>query len=118
MTASSAPIDAAASPAPDASLDLGTGRLAPSLPRSGRVAWRDALRRLVRGQPADPAWSRPALIAVAALGGGLMLWALTANGYANTYYSSAVYAGSKSWAAFFYDAIDPSRYVSLDKTPL
>jgi 4-amino-4-deoxy-L-arabinose transferase-like glycosyltransferase len=79
---------------------------------------RERLRTLLRGRPADPAWSRPALLGVALLAGLLMLWGLTVNGYANTYYSSAVYAASHSWSAFFYNALDLSRYVSMDKTPL
>jgi 4-amino-4-deoxy-L-arabinose transferase-like glycosyltransferase len=79
---------------------------------------RERLRALLRGRPADPPWSRPALIGVALLAAVLMLWGLTANGYANTYYSSAVYAASHSWSAFFYNALDLSRYVSMDKTPL
>jgi 4-amino-4-deoxy-L-arabinose transferase-like glycosyltransferase len=73
---------------------------------------------LLRGQPAAPPWSRPALLGVALLAAVLMLWGLTANGYANTYYALAVYAGSHSWSALFYNALDLSGYVSIDKTPL
>ncbi len=82
------------------------------------ISARERLRALLRGRPADSPWSRPALLGVALLAAALMLWGLTANGYANTYYASAVYAGSHSWSAFFYDALDLSRYVALDKTPL
>ncbi len=79
---------------------------------------RERLRALLRGRPADPPWSRPALLGVALLAAVLMLWGLTVNGYANTYYASAVYADSHSWSAFLYNALDLSRYVSIDKTPL
>ncbi|MFI5003802.1 MAG: glycosyltransferase family 39 protein [Solirubrobacterales bacterium] len=93
-----------------------------ALPASPRLALTlsagDRLRALLRGRPADPPWARLALIGVALLAGVLMLWNLTANGYANTYYASAVYAGSHSFSALFYDALDLSRYVALDKTPL
>lgn len=78
----------------------------------------ERVRALLRGRPADPPWSRPALLGVALLAAALMLWGLTANGYANTYYASAVYAGSHSWSALFYNALDLSGYVSIDKTPL
>jgi 4-amino-4-deoxy-L-arabinose transferase-like glycosyltransferase len=76
------------------------------------------LRALLRGRPADPPWARPALLGIALLAAVLMLWGLTVNGYANTYYASAVYADSHSWSAFLYNALDLSRYVSIDKTPL
>jgi len=79
---------------------------------------RERLRARLRGRPADPPWSRLALLGVALLAAVLMLWGLTVNGYANTYYASAVYADSHSWSAFLYNALDLSRYVSIDKTPL
>ncbi|MDX6668581.1 MAG: hypothetical protein QOK04_1961, partial [Solirubrobacteraceae bacterium] len=79
---------------------------------------RAALRRLLRGRPADPPWSRPALIGVTVLAAALLLWSLTRSSYANTYYASAVYAGSHSWSALFFNAVDLSQYVSIDKTPL
>jgi 4-amino-4-deoxy-L-arabinose transferase-like glycosyltransferase len=66
----------------------------------------------------DPRWSRPALAAVAALAGLLMTWGLARNGYANSYYSSAVMTASRSWSAFGLDSLDPSGLVSLDKPPL
>jgi 4-amino-4-deoxy-L-arabinose transferase-like glycosyltransferase len=92
-----------------------------ALPRSQPAAserLRSLARRALRGAPGDPVWSRPALIGVALLAGLLVLWGLTANGNANTYYASAVYAASHSWSAFFHDALDLSQYVSVDKTPL
>ena len=76
------------------------------------------LRRLVRGQPADPAWSRPALVGIAVLAGLLVLWGLTRNGYANSYYAEAVQAGSHSWKALLTNSLDASGFVSLDKGPL
>ena len=94
------------------------GELAlPSPARRSRLPG-GAARRLVRGDPADPAWSRPALLGVCLLAGVLVCWSLTANGYANTYYSEAVYAGTRSWTAFLTNALDVSGYVSIDKTPL
>src|SRR5712692_5873193 len=95
-----------------------TGELAlPSAARPGRALAAGA-RRLVRGHPADPAWSRPALLGVGALAGLLMCWSLTSNGYGNPYYAEAVAAGTQSWSAFFSGALDVSGYVGYDKTPL
>jgi len=66
----------------------------------------------------DPAWSRPALIAVALLAAGLMLVELTRNGYGNTYYAAGALAASRSWTALFTNAADLGGYVSLDKGPV
>jgi 4-amino-4-deoxy-L-arabinose transferase-like glycosyltransferase len=76
------------------------------------------LRRLIRGREADPAWSRPLLWLVAVLAGILTLWELTRNGYANTYYAEAAQAASRSWKAWFTNALDVSGSDSLDKGPL
>jgi hypothetical protein len=75
------------------------------------------LRRLVRGRPADPSWSRPALVGIAVLAGLLVLWGLTRNGYANSYYAEAVQAGTHSWKALLTNSVDGSGFVSLDKGP-
>ncbi len=79
---------------------------------------RTALRRLVRGREADPAWSRPLLWLVGLLAGALTLWGLTRNGYANTYYAEAAQAASRSWWAWLSNSVDTSSLVSLDKGPL
>ncbi len=79
---------------------------------------RARLRRLVRGREADPAWSRPLLWLVAVVAGALTLWGLTRNGYANTYYAEAAQAASRSWKAWFTNALDVSGSDSLDKGPL
>jgi 4-amino-4-deoxy-L-arabinose transferase-like glycosyltransferase len=91
------------------------GRLAgPSL-RSRAEA---RARLVARGNEADPAWSRPLLWAVALLAGVLGFWGLTRNGYANTYYSEAAQAASRSWTAWITNALDVSGSDSLDKGPL
>ncbi len=66
----------------------------------------------------EPAWSRPALIAVVLLAGGLTLIDVTRSGYGNTYYAAGALAASHSWTALFTNAADLSGYVSLDKGPL
>jgi 4-amino-4-deoxy-L-arabinose transferase-like glycosyltransferase len=67
---------------------------------------------------AEPAWSRPASIAVVVLAAGLMLIDVTRSGYGNTYYAAGALAASRSWNALFTNAADLGGYVSLDKGPL
>ncbi len=84
--------------------------------RRPKVAWRP-LGRLVRGRAADPAWVRPALLALLVGTGFLYLWDLGASGWANSFYSAAVQAGTKSWKAFFFGSFDSSNFITVDKSP-
>ena len=77
----------------------------------GRVA------RLVRGKETDPAWVRPALFGLIAATAVLYLWGLGAEGWANSFYSAAVQAGTKSWKAFFFGSSDSSNFITVDKPP-
>ncbi|MGH2857435.1 MAG: glycosyltransferase family 39 protein, partial [Solirubrobacteraceae bacterium] len=52
------------------------------------------------------------------LAGVLVLWALAANGYANSWYADGALAASKSWKSMFDNSADLSNVVSLDKGPL
>jgi 4-amino-4-deoxy-L-arabinose transferase-like glycosyltransferase len=79
--------------------------------RQGRMA------RFVRGSESDPAWVRPALLTLLALTAVLYLWDLGASGWANSFYSAAVQAGSKSWKAFFFGSSDSSNFITVDKPP-
>ncbi|WP_235030700.1 ArnT family glycosyltransferase [Nonomuraea solani] len=49
--------------------------------------------------------------------GVLYLWGLGASGWANSFYSAAVQAGSQSWKAFFFGASDAAGAITVDKTP-
>jgi 4-amino-4-deoxy-L-arabinose transferase-like glycosyltransferase len=73
-------------------------------------------RRLVRLR--SPRTLRAATL-VALLGGTalLYLWGLSASGYANTFYSAAVQAGSQSWKAFFFGSLDAGNAITVDKPP-
>jgi len=73
--------------------------------------------RVVRGRPDDPAWARPALLALLVVTGGLYLFDLGAQGWANAFYSAAVQAGTKSWKAFFFGSFDSSNFITVDKPP-
>ncbi|MFE9771074.1 ArnT family glycosyltransferase [Streptomyces sp. NPDC005931] len=74
-------------------------------------------RRLWRGRPEDPRWARPALLALLLVTGLLYLCNLSASGYANSFYSAAVQAGSQSWKAFFFGSLDAANAITVDKPP-
>ena len=78
----------------------------------------EGLRSLVRGRADEAAWVRPAFLGVLALAALLYLWNLTVSGYANTYYSAASLAASKSWTAWFFGSFDASNFITVDKPPL
>ncbi len=85
----------------------------------GPPAWRPRGRvaSLWRGREDDPAWVRPALLALLVGTAVLYLWGLGSVGWGNSYYTAAVQAGSKSWKAFLYGSTDASNFVTVDKTP-
>ncbi|MPY53373.1 ArnT family glycosyltransferase [Streptomyces acidicola] len=74
-------------------------------------------RRLWRGRPEDNRWVRPAFLLMLVVIGGLYTWNLTASGYANSFYSAAVQAGSQSWKAFFFGSLDAANAITVDKPP-
>lgn len=75
------------------------------------------VRRLWRGRPEDPRWARPALLVLLAATLLLYLYGLGASGYANSFYSAAVQAGSTSWKAFFFGSLDAGNSITVDKPP-
>ncbi|AZG46919.1 ArnT family glycosyltransferase [Gordonia insulae] len=83
-------------------------------PRAGRRGRRiaDRLRRerAVR-------WSPFALAGLLVATAILYLWNLSASGYANTFYAAAAQAGSQSWTAWFFGALDSSNFITVDKPP-
>ncbi len=74
-------------------------------------------QRLWRGSPADPAWARPALIGLLVATAVFYLYNLTANGWANSFYSAAVQAGSANWEALFFGSSDAANSITVDKPP-
>ncbi|MCA1223025.1 glycosyltransferase family 39 protein [Streptomyces sp. 8L] len=73
--------------------------------------------RLWRGRADDAPWVRPALLALLLLTAVLELWNLSASGYANSFYSAAVQAGSSSWKAFLFGSSDAGNSITVDKPP-
>lgn len=74
-------------------------------------------QRLIRGNTEDPTWARPALFALLAATALLYTYGLTSNGWANSFYSAAVQAGSESWKAFFFGSSDAGNSITVDKPP-
>ncbi|MER7955721.1 glycosyltransferase family 39 protein [Streptomyces sp. NPDC096030] len=80
-------------------------------PSGGRLA------RVWRGRAEDAPWVRPAFLALLAVTTALYVWNLSASGYANSFYSAAVQAGSESWKAFFFGSLDAANAITVDKPP-
>ncbi len=78
---------------------------------------RTRAQRLWQGREEDPAWARPALLGLLAATAALYLWDLTANGWANSFYSAAAQAGSQSWEAFLFGSSDAGNSITVDKPP-
>ncbi|GAC86145.1 putative glycosyltransferase [Gordonia paraffinivorans NBRC 108238] len=47
----------------------------------------------------------------------LYLWNLSINGWANSFYSAAIQAGSESWKAWFFGSSDMANSITVDKPP-
>ncbi|MEV6783456.1 glycosyltransferase family 39 protein, partial [Streptomyces sp. NPDC051098] len=73
--------------------------------------------RLWRGRAGDAPWVRPALLGLLLITAVLYSYDLSASGYANSFYSAAVQAGSESWKAFFFGSSDAASAITVDKPP-
>ena len=89
----------------------------PSRPSTGTPSGTSRLNRLWRGSVDDPGWARPAFLGLLLGTGVLYLWGLGESGWANSFYSAAVQAGSESWKAFFFGSSDAASSITVDKTP-
>ncbi|CAK7287154.1 ArnT family glycosyltransferase [Streptomyces misionensis] len=102
----------------DRPLDASAGPADPAVPGPPAAAPRPPLpHRLWRGRPEDPRWARPAFLGLLAATLLLYLYDLSASGYANSFYSAAVQAGSKSWKALFFGSLDAGNAITVDKPP-
>ncbi|MET9872542.1 glycosyltransferase family 39 protein, partial [Streptomyces sp. NPDC006386] len=88
----------------------------PAAPEGGEPK-RPLPRRLWHGRPEDPRWARPAFLGLLLATTVLYLYNLSASGYANSFYSAAVQAGSQSWKAFFFGSLDAANAITVDKPP-
>ncbi|WP_254897708.1 glycosyltransferase family 39 protein [Kitasatospora sp. NA04385] len=94
----------------------------PPVGPEGRSSWAGRLRTLPartwRGREDDPRWVRPAFLGLLLATAVLYFWNLTASGWANSFYSAAVQAGSVSWKAMFFGSSDSANFITVDKPPL
>ena len=86
---------------------------APSV-QNRRAGWP---QRIWRGSSEDPSWARPALIGLLVATALFYLYNLTASGWANSFYSAAVQAGSTNLEAFFFGSSDAGNSITVDKPP-
>jgi 4-amino-4-deoxy-L-arabinose transferase-like glycosyltransferase len=78
---------------------------------------RGRLRSLVTGRADDPRWARPSLIGLLVGTALLYLINLSSSGWANSFYSAAVQAGTVSWKAFLFGSSDAGNSITVDKPP-
>ena len=84
-------------------------------PASGVPRWRRFLTPW--RSPADqPAWARPALLAIAALAAVAYGWGM-AGASVEPFYGAAARSMSESWHDFIFAAFDPAGTVTIDKLP-
>ncbi|WP_405734728.1 glycosyltransferase family 39 protein [Streptomyces sp. NBC_00028] len=89
---------------------------APPAPGAGEPQ-QPFVKRLWRGRPEDPRWARPAFWGLLLATAVLYFYNLSSSGYANSFYSAAVQAGSQSWKAFFFGSLDAANAITVDKPP-
>jgi hypothetical protein len=73
--------------------------------------------RLAQGSAPCARWYRPAVIVLLLFTAQLYLWDLSSSANANSFYAAAVQAGSLSWKAWFFGALDKSSFITVDKPP-
>ncbi|MDL5157852.1 ArnT family glycosyltransferase [Actinomycetospora termitidis] len=65
----------------------------------------------------DPRWVRPTFWVLLAATAVTYLWNLGASGWANSFYAAAVQAGTQSWKAWLFGALDAPGLITVDKPP-
>ena len=84
-------------------------------PAAGKPGWRRFLTPW--RSPADqPAWARPALLAIAVLAAVGYGWGM-AGASVEPFYGAAARSMSESWHDFIFGAFDPAGTVTVDKLP-
>jgi len=84
-------------------------------PASGAPHWRRFLTPW-RSPPDQPAWARPALLAIAAVAAVAYGWGMAAASV-EPFYGAAARSMSESWRDFIFGAFDPAGTVTVDKLP-
>jgi 4-amino-4-deoxy-L-arabinose transferase-like glycosyltransferase len=88
----------------------------PSAPSSARLDARSLRWRLWQSPPGQPAWTRPLLLATAALAGLAYGWGM-ANASVESFYGAAARSMSQSWHDFIFGSFDPAGTITVDKLP-
>lgn len=108
-------------PGPVTRTPVPEGAPPPGAPRAARPSEPSGPRGFAargwRGRSEDARWVRPAFLALLAVTAALYVWDLSASGYANSFYSAAVQAGSESWKAMFFGSSDAANSITVDKPP-
>jgi 4-amino-4-deoxy-L-arabinose transferase-like glycosyltransferase len=86
-----------------------------SAPRPGTGA---RLRRIALGADTSARWERPSFLGLLVVSAVLYIWDLASSGWANSFYSAAVQAGSTNWEAFFFGSSDSANSITVDKPPM
>jgi 4-amino-4-deoxy-L-arabinose transferase-like glycosyltransferase len=73
--------------------------------------------RLLFGSVTVPRWERPSFYGLLIVSAVLYISNLSISGWANSFYSAAVQAGSSNWEAFFYGSSDAANSITVDKPP-
>src|SRR5580658_5752309 len=84
-------------------------------PASGAPPWRSLLTSW-RSPAGQPAWARPALLAIAAVAAVAYGWGM-AGASVEPFYGAAARSMSESWHDFIFGAFDPAGTVTIDKLP-
>jgi 4-amino-4-deoxy-L-arabinose transferase-like glycosyltransferase len=79
-------------------------------------SWQSRALHFWRSPAGQPAWARPALLAVTALAGFAYAWGMN-GAYLEPFYGGAARSMSMSWHDFIFGAADPWGTVSVDKLP-
>ena len=74
-------------------------------------------RRLLFGSATAARWERPSFYGLLIVSAVLYISNLAISGWANSFYSAAVQAGSTNWEAFFYGSSDAANSITVDKPP-
>jgi hypothetical protein len=76
-----------------------------------------SVRTRLRGPLGQPGWERPALLIVLLSNAVLYFTNIGVSGWANSFYSAAVQAGTMDWTAFFFGSSDWGNAITVDKPP-
>ncbi|MGV9338486.1 ArnT family glycosyltransferase [Streptomyces sp. NPDC003688] len=70
----------------------------------------------VPAEEKTPRWALPALGVILVLAAVLYSWNLSGSSL-NSFYSAAIYSGTKSWKAWFFGSLDAQNFITVDKPP-